>query len=262
VKHLLQNITLLSVELFESQREFVKRRESTDGAAVIPNVGVPILPTWIANSVQGVKKNCVRAETLLASCMLAAGRERFPIFIPSPKGTYMPAKKNSKKNVQVDEVEDDELVEDDDSEDGKVIKPKLVGGFLRMWPREIFTTPAESTGQRGKTPMIARTISQLNEPGVYILYRDDKPHYVGQATNLRKRLRSHANSVGSLRGYFWNYFSVFVVRDQSQMDEVEAILIAAMPSVITNGAKPNLPRVPMNAATRTLIRERRKKGDF
>ena len=171
----------------------------------------------------------------------------------------MPQKK---KTERAEDVEDDELVEDDDVEDGKVISSKLVGGFVRMWPRAIFTNSAEPTGQRGKAPMIARTIDELNDPGVYILYRDDRPYYVGQASNLRKRLRSHANSVGSLRGYFWNYFSAFVVKDKNQMDEVEAILIAAMPSVITNGAKPKLHRVPMSPTMRNLMREQRKKGEY
>ena len=165
------------------------------------------------------------------------------------------------KNAALEET-DDVQDDDDDVEEGKPITPKLVGQFIRMWPRAIFTTLADASGQPGKTPTIAKTIPELNKSGVYILYRDDEPYYVGQAQNLRSRLREHANNVGSLRGYFWNYFSVFLVEDPSHIDEVEAILIAAMPSVITNGAKPKLPRKRMETATRNLMRERWKHGDY
>ena len=121
-------------------------------------------------------------------------------------------KKIPLKKAAVEEVEelDDEPIEDD--EEGSQITPKLVRKFIRMWPRAIFTTPPELKGGRGKRPSIARTIQALDLPGVYILYRDDVPFYVGQTKGkLRSRLRAHANGVGSLRGYFWNYFSAFLV---------------------------------------------------
>jgi hypothetical protein len=174
-------------------------------------------------------------------------------------------KKIPLKKAAVEEVEelDDEPIEDDELEEGSQITPKLVGKFIRMWPRAIFTTPSESKGERGKRPSIARTIQALDLPGVYILYRDDVPFYVGQTKGkLRSRLRSHANGVGSLRGYFWNYFSAFLVKDPSHIDEVEAILIAAMPSVITNGAKPKLPREKMGVPTQRVIRELRRTGHY
>jgi hypothetical protein len=174
-------------------------------------------------------------------------------------------KKTSLKNAPAEDVEeiDDEQVDDDDLEEGKQITPKLVGNFIRMWPRAIFNTPVEASGQRGKRRLIARDIKELDQPGVYILYRDDVPYYVGQAkVKLRSRLRAHANSVGSLRSYFWNYFSAFLVKDPSHIEEVEAILIAAMPSVITNGAKPKLPRIKMDAPTRKVMRELRANGHY
>jgi predicted GIY-YIG superfamily endonuclease len=174
-------------------------------------------------------------------------------------------KKTSLKNAAVEDVEelDGEPIEDDEFDEGSQITPKLVGKFIRMWPRAIFSTPAELKGERGKRPAIARTIRALELPGVYILYRDDVPFYVGQTKGkLRSRLRAHANGVGSLRGYFWNYFSAFLVKDPSHIDEVEAILIAAMPSVITNGAKPKLPREKMEMATRKVMRELRRNGHY
>jgi hypothetical protein len=174
-------------------------------------------------------------------------------------------KKIPLKKTVIEDIEeiDDEQIDDDALEEGSQITPKLVGKFIRMWPRAIFSSPAESKGVRGKRPAIARTIQALELPGVYILYRDDVPCYVGQTKGkLRSGLRAHANGVGSLRGYFWNYFSAFLIKDPNHIDEVEAILIAAMPSVITNGAKPKLPREKMGIATRKVMRELRRNGHY
>jgi hypothetical protein len=110
----------------------------------------------------------------------------------------------------------------------------------------------EAAGLRGKPPAIGMTIDELEKPGVYILYRGDVPFYVGQAKGkLRDRLRAHANSVGGLRTYFWNYFSAFIVENPSHIDEVEAILISAMPSIISNSSKPKLQRVRMGPQPRS-----------
>ena len=106
-----------------------------------------------------------------------------------------------------------------------------------MLPRAIFYEP-EIDGQKGT---IASKIPELKEPGVYILYRDDVPFYVGKTEGkLFGRIWTHANGVSSTRSYFWNYFSAFIVKDRRNIAEVEAILISAMPSVITNAARPKL----------------------
>jgi hypothetical protein len=171
----------------------------------------------------------------------------------------------SKSRIRGPEEDDPELLEEDDEEvdGGPQIQPKLVSNFIRMWPRAIFNTLSEAQGRPGKPPFLARTIKALRKPGVYILYRDDQPFYVGQAKNgLGKRIWSHARSVGGLRTYFWNYFSAFVVEDVSQIDEVEAIIIAAMPAVVSNSAKPRLPRVRMDKQTKDVMRESRKWGRF
>lgn len=78
----------------------------------------------------------------------------------------------------------------------------------------------------------------LAEPGVYVLYRDEIPYYVGKATVLKDRLWQHANRHGGKHYLFWNYFSVFAVRDPSARDRLESFLIAAMPTA--NGAKPRI----------------------
>ena len=108
------------------------------------------------------------------------------------------------------------------------IKKKIQ--YARMWPREIFDCDRR----------LAREIDILSRPGVYVLYRDDVPYYVGQASRLRTRLWQHANVPGSRYHNFWNFFSVFVPEDASRRDEIEAILIAAMPTA--NSAKPRLAR--------------------
>ena len=159
----------------------------------------------------------------------------------------------------VDDLDDESIDgEAEDPEEGHTLSnPDLVRNFIRMWPRAIFDTPA-IVGQKGS---IARRIPELEKPGVYVLYRDDVPFYVGQTKGkLRSRLRTHATGVNSLKTYFWNYFSAFIVENSSHRDEVEAILISAMPSVITNSSTPTLHNVPMPEPVRRLMRELRKKG--
>ena len=165
------------------------------------------------------------------------------------------------KPVDVDEdVLDEELddVDADDTDEGeKPIQTALVSNFIRMWPREIFNTP-EGDGRKGS---IASRIDELKKPGVYILYRDDVPFYIGQTKKkLRSRLRTHASGVVSLKSYFWNYFSAYIVEDPGNIDEVEAILISAMPSIIMNSATPNLKKVHTRESIRKLMRELRKRG--
>ncbi len=162
---------------------------------------------------------------------------------------------------QSDEPEDAlEIFDSDDLDDpGEDFKPKLVKSFIRMWPRAIFETPAQPGGHK----TIASTIPELQKSGVYVLYRDDVPFYVGKTEGkLRFRLRQHAINVGSVRSYFWNYFSAYIV-DKENIDEVEAIIISAMPSVLTNSSTPRFKnRVKMSESTRKLMRSLREKGFY
>jgi len=163
---------------------------------------------------------------------------------------------------EVDEAELDEDGDDIDAEENddseNPVKTLLVSEFIRMWPREIFHTKLE--GQKGP---IVNSIPELRKPGVYVLYRDDVPFYVGKTQNkLRSRLKTHANSLTSSKSYFWNYFSAYIVENPSHIDEVEAILISAMPSVITNSSKPKLPRVPMTEPIKKLMKKQWEKGQF
>jgi hypothetical protein len=168
----------------------------------------------------------------------------------------VPKKKPSEKSIVdlADDLDDD--LDGEDPEDEEPLGDSvLVQKFIRMWPRAIFHTP-EIQDKRGT---IASSVRELDASGVYILYRDDVPFYVGKTDgSLRSRLWRHANGVVSLQSYFWNYFSAYIVKDSNHIAEVEAILISAMPSVIMNGAKPRLTRVPTNKSIRKLMRELRK----
>jgi hypothetical protein len=110
-------------------------------------------------------------------------------------------------------------------------KEKPVAKYAKMWPRELFDC------KRGKHPIV-RELDILSEPGVYVLYRDDRPYYVGKANRLLARLWPHANQSTGPRYHFWTHFSVFVVRDKTLRGQLEAVLIAAMPTA--NGAKPRI----------------------
>jgi hypothetical protein len=112
----------------------------------------------------------------------------------------------------------------------------IVSGHARMWPRALF---APISG----TPNRAGSLDFMNQPGIYILYKGDIPFYIGKADVLWKRLRTHARQVEGPRYHFWDFFSAFVVLDKGQRDELESILIAAMPTA--NSARPNIQKDKM-----------------
>jgi hypothetical protein len=154
-----------------------------------------------------------------------------------------------------DDLEEKELGEVDDPEESQgPTQNDIVLKFIRMLPRAIFDFP-DIKGQKGS---IASKIKELEGAGVYILYRNDVPFYVGKTDGkLFDRLWTHANGVSSTRSYFWNYFSAFIVK-RRYIAEVEAILISAMPSVITNSARPKLQKMRKGLTTINLMREMRK----
>src|SRR5260370_37376606 len=129
--------------------------------------------------------------------------------------------------------------------------------YARMWPREIFYSLVPNpSGSKRKNIVMAKGqgLELLNERGVSVLYRDDIPYYVGQAGNkLRYRLWEHACVPGARYHNFWNYFSVFVIKDDKLRQLVEGILIAAMPTA--NGAKPLLRKTPFPAPMSKMTRD-------
>lgn len=95
----------------------------------------------------------------------------------------------------------------------------------------------------------------LDKPGVYVLYRNDEPYYIGKTGGpLIKRVGGHALKPNWKRYNFWNYFSAFAIEDDSHRDEVEAILISAMPTAV-NSAKPKIPRMPINRDAAKLLND-------
>ncbi|MBI4739065.1 GIY-YIG nuclease family protein [Candidatus Woesearchaeota archaeon] len=117
------------------------------------------------------------------------------------------------------------------------IKHKVVTGYAKMWPREVFDI------KEGKR--LLDSIRQLlSEPGVYVLYRDDLPYYVGKTTKpLFNRIWAHANKPKDKYYNFWNFFSAFVVPHTDHISEVEGLLIAAMPT--SNSANPKISRIDL-----------------
>jgi hypothetical protein len=118
--------------------------------------------------------------------------------------------------------------------------------YARMWPREIFDCERE----------FARELEVLDKSGVYVLYRDDIPYYIGQAAKLRRRLWQHANVAGSRYYNFWNFFSVFVPKEENRIGELEAILIAAMPTA--NSSQPRLLKEKFPPKANALLRRIRR----
>jgi|SRR5437899_341185 len=116
----------------------------------------------------------------------------------------------------------------------------IIGEYARMWPRDIFFRRLRKGNSRkgpsSRKRYLFRDIPLLRKPGVYVLYRDDVPYYIGQATRLRTRLWAHACKPDGRYYNHWNFFSAFVIEDENQRNEIERILIAAMPTA--NSMKP------------------------
>lgn len=58
--------------------------------------------------------------------------------------------------------------------------------------------------------------------GVYALYRKETLYYIGLATNLRNRIRSHLKD---RHGGSWTHFSLYVFRGEGHIRELEALLL-------------------------------------
>ena len=103
----------------------------------------------------------------------------------------------------------------------------LITKYARMWPREVFYHSRAGDPKK----LLAKELAFLDHPGVYVLYRDDVPYYIGKATTLRSRLKRHADFPKTRYYNFWNFFSAFIIEDKKHLSEIEGILIAAMPTV-------------------------------
>ena len=124
------------------------------------------------------------------------------------------------------------------------LQSKPVASFARMWPRELFDY------KDGKQ-LLVKKLEILKKGGVYVLYNEDTPYYVGKATVLRRRLWPHAKRFGSKYYNFWNYFSVFVEENPKARSRLEGILIAAMPTA--NGAEPRIKKDRLPLHVRSIL---------
>ena len=95
--------------------------------------------------------------------------------------------------------------------------------------------------------------TSLSKPGVYILYRNHEPYYIGKTGKpLIKRLRPHALQSNAGRYNLWNYFSAFEISNSLHRNEVEAILVSAMPTA-ASGSCPEIPRMSLDRAAARVL---------
>lgn len=125
----------------------------------------------------------------------------------------------------------------------------IVTEYAKMWPRAVFDMK-----EGGKHPVEAKKL--LQSCGVYVLYRDDMPYYVGQTGGtLWRRIWAHANRPRDRYYNFWNYFSAFVVPNKKHLDEIEGVLVASMPT--ENSAVHRIKRIHIPIAIAKRIHAQR-----
>jgi len=121
-------------------------------------------------------------------------------------------------------------------------KEKVFSCAAQMWPRLVFDFEGKATVEEC-----------LQEAGVYVLFRNDQPYYVGKTTSLFDRINRHATMTKGFYCHFWNYFSAFVIPNPKHRDEIESVLIASMP--IANGATPKIEKIPLPLDVTRRMRE-------
>jgi hypothetical protein len=123
----------------------------------------------------------------------------------------------------------------------------IISGFAERWPREIF----DIREKKGKLLTDAQDI--LDSPGVYVLYRDDSPYYIGKTKGkLYGRIYNHANQPGARYYRYWNYFSAYKVDSIEHIDDVEGILISAIP-LAANSSNPRFQRIRLPRSIKNLL---------
>ncbi len=116
---------------------------------------------------------------------------------------------------------------------------RAVKRVISMWPREVW----DITEEGNRTLFLKKHLPELREPGVYVLYRDEVPYYIGQARVLYKRLHDHSNKSTDPYFNFWNFFSAFI-SEADYLDAIEGVLIAAMPTANSSRPKMNPVKMP------------------
>ena len=113
----------------------------------------------------------------------------------------------------------------------------LIKSYIRMWPRQVYTV------KNGNKHFESVKKELRQQPGVYILYRDGTPYYVGQAGNLWYRIRNHAINQNAKHYHLWTHFSAFILFDTEYIDELEGMIIAAFGMGIANSARRRMKRI-------------------
>lgn len=120
-----------------------------------------------------------------------------------------------------------------------VISRDVITEYAHMWPREVYNI------RRGNRPLDSFKNALHKKPGVYVLYRDDHPYYIGKTKgSLWRRIRDHALNRKDQYYNFWNFFSAYIVPDSNHVDEIEGVLITAI-GITANKAKPKIKRIPL-----------------
>ena len=123
----------------------------------------------------------------------------------------------------------------------------IVTEYAELWPREVFDI------REGKNRLLMEAQKLLSGPGVYILYRDDVPYYIGKTeNNLYNRIYKHANQPGAKYYRYWNYFSAYIVDTIKHIDDVEGLLITAIPAA-ANSSKPKINRILLPRSIKNLM---------
>ena len=63
------------------------------------------------------------------------------------------------------------------------------------------------------------------QTGVYALYNQKKLYYIGQASDLARRIKNHLNNQ---HANFWTDFSVYFIKKASFVNDIESIMISIM----------------------------------
>jgi hypothetical protein len=131
----------------------------------------------------------------------------------------------------------------------KTTKP-MIAAYIRKWPRTVYNL------KDGNKPLESVREKLRQKPGIYILYQNDKPYYVGQAKNLWARIRRHATNQNAKHYYSWTHFSAFIVNDAQSIKELEGLIIAAFDTAAVNSAKPRMTRILLpREATKMLSKQ-------
>ncbi len=131
------------------------------------------------------------------------------------------------------------------------LKGHVITEYAQMWPREVYDI------KQGKGPIESLRVALHDKPGVYVLYRDDHPYYVGKTKgSLWRRIRVHALNPKERYYNFWNFFSAYVVPNSHHIDEIEGVLITAL-ATTANSANPKIRRIPLPADIVKILKARK-----